>query len=168
MKRIITLISIIAGALFLDQLSKALVVANMAYGEAGSVPIIPNFFHLTYIHNDGMAFGLADSMVGRVIFMTVSTIAIIGLGIYLFRFCKEGMLLQTGLAFIISGGIGNMIDRIFRYNVIDMLDFRGIWVYVFNVADAFVCVGAFIVALAIIISIVNEKKSPKEEQNGNK
>lgn len=168
MKRIITLISIIAGTLFLDQLSKALVVGNMVYGELGSVPIIPNFFHLTYIHNDGMAFGLADNTVGRVIFMTVSTIAIIGLCIYLFRFCKEGMLLQTGVALIISGGIGNMIDRIFRYNVIDMLDFRGIWGYIFNVADAFVCVGAGIVAVALIISVLKDKKKPKEDKNDNK
>ena len=165
MKRIITLISIILGTLMLDQITKILVVSNMAYGEAGTIPIIPNFLHLTYIHNDGMAFGLADNTVGRVIFMVVSTVAIIGISIYLFRFCKEGMLLQTGLALIVSGGIGNMIDRIFRYNVIDMIDFRGIWQYIFNVADAFVCVGAFIVALALIISII---KNPKEDKNGNK
>ena len=165
MKRILILISIIVGAILLDQVTKALVIGNMVYGEAGTVPIIPGFLHLTYIHNDGMAFGLADSTVGRVIFMAVSTIAIIGIGIYLFRFCKESFFLQIGLALIISGGIGNMIDRTFRYNVIDMIDVRGIWGYIFNVADAFVCVGAAIVALALIISLV---KKPKEEQNGNK
>lgn len=168
MKRIIALISIILSTLALDQISKAIVVNTMTYGEIGTIPIIPNFLHLTYIHNDGMAFGLADNTVGRVIFMAVSTVAIIGIGIYLFRFCKEGMLLQTGLALIVSGGIGNMIDRIFRYNVIDMIDFRGIWHYIFNVADAFVCIGAFIVALALILSILKEKKNPKEDKNGNK
>ncbi|MBR2444798.1 MAG: signal peptidase II [Clostridia bacterium] len=167
MTQILILIGIIVVGVGIDQLTKALVVAFMQVGD--SIPLIPGFLHLTFVENDGMAFGLADDSVGRVIFMVVSTIAIIGIGVYLFRFCKERMLLKVGLAMIISGGIGNMIDRIFRYNVVDMIDFCGIWKYVFNVADAFVCVGAGVVVLALILDIIKDKKnkksSPSEENN---
>ena len=163
MKKLIILISIIVAGVGIDQLTKAIVVANMAVGD--SVPLIPGFLHLTFVKNDGMAFGLADDPLGRVIFMTVSTIAIIGLGVYLFGFCKEGMVLKTGLAMIISGGVGNMIDRIFRYEVVDMIDFCGIWKYVFNVADAFVCVGAGVVVLALILDIIKDQKKKKAERN---
>jgi lipoprotein signal peptidase len=54
--------------------------------------------------------------------MVISTLAIIGIGVYLFRFCKERMLLKVGLAMIVSGGLGNMVDRIFYGYVIDMID----------------------------------------------
>ncbi|MBQ8839887.1 MAG: signal peptidase II [Clostridia bacterium] len=164
LKELIILISVVVGGIILDQVTKAIVVANMTVGQ--SIPLIPGFLHLTYIENDGMAFGLFDTLPGRIIFMSVSTLAIIGIGVYLFGFCKEGLLLKIGLALIVSGGIGNMIDRIFRYNVVDMIDFRGIWVYVFNGADAFVCVGAGIIVLALIIELIKNKKS--EDKNADK
>ncbi len=156
LKSLIALISIVVGGIIIDQVTKAIVVANMTVGD--SIPLIKGFLHLTYVENDGMAFGLFDSPVGRAIFMTVSTLAIIGIGVYLFGFCKESMLLKVGLALIVSGGIGNMIDRIFRYFVIDMIDFCGIWQFVFNGADAFVCVGAGVVVLALLLDIFKGKK----------
>ena len=161
LKNLIILISIVVGGIIIDQITKAIVVANMSVGD--TIPLINGFLHLTYIENDGMAFGLFDSPAGRIIFMTVSTIAIIGIGVYLFGFCKESMLLKVGLALIVSGGIGNMIDRLFRYFVIDMIDFRGIWQYVFNGADAFVCVGAGIVILALLLDVFKGKKKDENK-----
>ena len=84
------------------------------------------------------------------------------------------MLLKVGLALIVSGGIGNMIDRIFRYDpiydcgvVVDMIDFKGIWQFIFNVADALVCVGAGIVILALILDVIKEQREKKEKSQKN-
>ena len=61
----IILAAIVVGGILIDQLTKAIVVANMTINE--SIPIIKDFFHITYITNDGMAFGLADDI--RWVFM---------------------------------------------------------------------------------------------------
>ena len=101
----------------------------------------------------------------RWIFMVLSSVAIVGIGVYLFRFCRERMLLQTGLALILGGGVGNMIDRIAYGYVVDMIDFCpfDFWVWIFNVADSCVCVGAGIVLLSLVIDIIKEAKQKKND-----
>ena len=162
-KTLIILISVIAGGIGLDLLTKLLVAGLMYLGQ--SVTIIPGVLNLTYIHNYGAAFGMLSNH--RWVFMVISTIAIIGIGIYLFGFCRERMLLKVGLAMIISGGLGNMIDRIFYGYVIDMIDFClfPFWKWIFNMADAYVCVGAGIVVLALILDIVKDAKEKKKDAN---
>ncbi len=159
MKTIIILVSIICSGILVDQITKILVDNLMALYS--TVPIIPDFLHLTYIQNKGAAFGMLSNH--RWVFMVISTIAIIAMGIYLFRFCKERMLFKVGLALIISGGIGNMIDRVIYGYVIDMIDFRVINFAVFNVADSFVCIGAGIVFLCLVIDLIKTTKKEKEE-----
>lgn len=162
-KTLIILISVIAGGIGLDLLTKLLVAGLMYLGQ--SVTLIPGVLNLTYIHNYGAAFGMLSNH--RWVFMVISTIAIIGIGIYLFGFCRERMLLKVGLAMIISGGLGNMIDRIFYGYVIDMIDFClfPFWKWIFNMADAYVCVGAGIVVLALILDIVKDAKEKKKDAN---
>lgn len=162
-KTLVTLISIIVGGIIFDFLTKILVSSLMDLGQ--SITLIPGVIRLTYIHNPGAAFGMLSEH--RWIFMVISTLAIVGIGIYLFGFCRERMLLKVGLALIISGGIGNMIDRIFYGYVIDMIDFYlfPFWVWIFNVADAFVCVGAGLVLLALIIDIIKELKRKKKKDD---
>ena len=66
---------------------------------------------------------------------------------------------------VLGGGVGNMIDRIFLGYVIDFLDFcafPNLWMWVFNVADAFVCIGAAIVVLSLLIDIVKDSKKKTE------
>lgn len=158
------LIGIIIGGIVLDQATKLLVVASMTLSE--SIPLIPNVLRLTYIHNRGAAFGSMTDK--RWLFMIVSTVAIIGLGVYLFSFGRKGSRLsQISLALIISGGIGNMIDRIRLEYVIDFIDFCAFsfWTWIFNVADAFVVVGCGMMMLALILDEVKlqkEKKLKKE------
>jgi len=162
-KTLIILISVIAGGIGLDLLTKLLVAGLMYLGQ--SVTLIPGVLNLTYIHNYGAAFGMLSNH--RWVFMVISTVAIIGIGIYLFGFCRERMLLKVGLAMIISGGLGNMIDRIFYGYVIDMIDFClfPFWKWIFNMADAYVCVGAGIVVLALILDIVKDAKEKKKDAN---
>ena len=160
MKAILILVGIIVGGVGLDQLTKLLVSHNMSLYE--SISVIPSVFNITYIHNKGAAFGMLANH--RWVFMIISTVAIIGMGVYLFRFCKEKMLFKIGLALVISGGIGNMIDRIIYGYVIDMIEATFIetlfgWSFaIFNVADSLVCVGAGLVIFCLIRDIIKEGK----------
>ena len=162
-KVLIILISVIVGGIGLDLLTKLLVAGLMTLGQ--SVTLIPGVLKLTYIHNYGAAFGMLSEH--RWVFMVISTVAIIGIGVYLFGFCRERMLLKVGLAMIVSGGLGNMVDRIFYGYVIDMINFClfSFWKWIFNVADAFVCVGAGLVVLALILDVIKEAKGTKKDGN---
>ncbi|MBQ8162762.1 MAG: signal peptidase II [Clostridia bacterium] len=172
----VILIIIIGGGVVLDQVSKLLVDSLMERGE--SIAVIEDVFHLTYVQNRGAAFGmLSDS---RWVFMILSTIGIIALCVYLFRFCKESNIIKIGLALVISGGIGNMIDRTLRGFVVDMIDMRFVRIYnfaegevtgfyVFNIADSFVCIGIAITVIWLIKEIIcefkNKKKADKKDEN---
>ena len=151
------LISILVGSVALDQLTKWLAVVYLQGNP--SFPLWENVLHLTFVKNEGAAFGmLADH---RWVFMIFSTVAIIGLSIYLFGFCKENKLVKLCFAMIIGGGIGNMIDRVALGYVVDFIDFTLINFAVFNVADSFVCVGAGLMALWMIRSMMDEVRAEK-------
>jgi len=145
---------------FLDQISKYLIVMYMELEQ--SVDIIPRVFRFTYIRNEGAAFGsMADS---RWIFMVVSCIMIVGIFVYIFWKKPQSKLLMSALTLIVAGGIGNMIDRIRLGYVIDFLDFcafPNLWMWTFNVADAFVCIGAGLMILWMILDMVREQKAEK-------
>ena len=141
----------------LDQATKYLVLANIA--EIDTLPIIKDVLHLTYVENRGAAFGmLADK---RAVFMVISVAGIVAIFVWLVVSKPKSIWMRLGLPFIIGGGIGNMIDRIARGYVVDMIDCRFINFYVFNVADSFVCIGCGMVIIALIIEIVNEQKLKK-------
>ncbi len=156
-------IGIILLTVILDQLTKYLTVVFLP--EVGdTVPIIEDVIHFTYVKNPGAAFGMMKD--ARWLFMTVSTVAIIGLLVYLFVKKTHGKLENTALCFIIGGGIGNMIDRVRLEYVIDMIDFRLINFAVFNVADSFVCIGAGLLMLWIILTGIREAKAEKALAEG--
>ena len=140
-----------------DQISKAIVVRTMSLYE--SIPIIQNFLHFTYITNDGMAFGI-DFPFGYAIFSIVSVLLTIFLFFYLWSSRNQSIVIRLGLAMIIAGAVGNLIDRLFLGEVIDFLDFMigNFHWYVFNLADSYVTVG---MALILIDSIILEKKREK-------
>ena len=144
----------------IDQLTKWLSVKFLS--PIDTFPLIKGVLHLTYVENRGAAFGmLADH---RWIFIVISSVTIIALLYVLYsgRFYKND-LYTVSFLLIISGGIGNMIDRTLLGYVVDFIDFRLINFAVFNGADSFVCVGAGILVLALILEIINEKK--RENKN---
>ena len=154
-------IVVIVASVFADQLTKQLVVNFLDREEP--FYIIKDVFRFSYVENRGAAFGMLDDH--RWVFMIVSTVAIVGIIFYMWKFCRDSKLLCLGLSLIVGGGIGNMIDRIFLGYVIDFLDFcafPNLWMWVFNVADAFVCVGAAIVVLSLLIDIVKDSKKKSE------
>jgi signal peptidase II len=124
----------------IDQISKYLVRSSMELHE--TIPLIKNFFHLTYVSNDGMAFGI-NFPGGIYIFTVASFILTIFLIGYLWHERNGHILLRIGLALIIAGAIGNFIDRLMFKEVVDMFDFIfwGYHWYIFNVADSAVTVG---------------------------
>ncbi len=150
--------AIILGGIALDQLTKFLAVKYLK--AIATKPLIEGVLHLTYVENRGAAFGmLSDS---RWIFMTLSSIMIICLSIYLYGgFSSLNKLYTVSVSLIISGGIGNMIDRIALGYVVDFIDFRLINFAVFNGADSFVCIGAALLVLALFIDIKNERRKKK-------
>jgi len=140
-----------------DQVSKAIVVRTMSLYE--SVPVIENFFHFTYITNDGMAFGI-DFPFGYFIFSLVSALLTLFLFWYLWTVRNDSLAIRLGLAMIIAGAVGNLIDRLMLGEVIDFLDFMigNFHWYVFNLADSYVTVG---MVLILTDSIFFEKKREK-------
>ena len=121
--------------LVLDQVSKYYVMNHFAIGE--SVSVIQNVFHLTYIINRGAAFGMLANQ--RWFFLVVAFILIIVYAIYHKKVNRGPISLRIGSALLISGAIGNGIDRYVFHGVVDFFDFR-IWP-IFNVADIGICVG---------------------------
>ena len=146
---------IIIVGIVLDQLTKFLTVTLLELYE--TFPIIEGVIHFTRVHNTGAAFGSMKD--ARWIFMIVSTVAITAMLAYLYFGHATSRLYEISLAMVISGGIGNMIDRVALGYVIDFIDFRLINFAVFNGADSFVCVGAELLILALILEILEENKS---------
>ena len=151
-------VAIIAAVILVDQVSKLLVLAYLYEGE---VAIIPNILHFTYVENRGMAFGLLADR--RWIFLVASVIGIALVALYLFKFTQRP-LSRVALALIVGGGVGNMIDRIRLGFVVDFIDFCAFdfWYWVFNVADAAVCVGAALFVLDMILELVQDFRGQKE------
>ncbi len=124
----------------LDQITKALTRNLVAYKE--SVPVITDFFHITHIENDGMAFGLHMPF-GQVLLPVITA----GLIVFLIKMILDARgkskVYETGLGLILGGAVGNFIDRIVFGKVTDFLHFMiGDWEwYIFNIADSGVSVG---------------------------
>lgn len=137
--------------LICDRLSKFLVINRMIEGE--SIPIIPSFLYLTYVRNQGAAFGFLQ---GQVIFL--SAIAVVCLLFILTQWKKimeRGPFVRWGVVISLVGAIGNLIDRLRWGAVIDFVDVI-IFPPIFNIADVAIVFG---VALLFWEVLVNDRKA---------
>ncbi|MBU36381.1 MAG: signal peptidase II [Candidatus Marinimicrobia bacterium] len=125
-----------------DQITKVLTRSYLDLYD--SVPVIKNFFHLTYITNDGMAFGL-NFPGGVYVFSVISIILTVIIFTYLWKEQNNHILMRLSLALILAGAIGNLIDRLLFGEVVDFFDFMigDFHWYIFNVADSAVTIGMF-------------------------
>lgn len=131
--------------LIADQAVKHLVRTTMVEGQ--SIPVIENIFHITYIENPGAAFGILANQ--RMLFL-ILTALIVGVMVYLyFSLRNKKSLTAISLGIVVSGAIGNFIDRFMQGTVTDFLDFR-IWP-IFNIADICICVGLALICYFVII-----------------
>lgn len=145
----------------IDQITKIYIDRSMQLYD--SIPIIDNFFHLTYVRNRGAAFSFLSNASWRLpFFITVSIIAAIVILIAFKKMRDDQRLAHTSLALIFSGAIGNLIDRIRLGEVIDFLDahWYGHHWPAFNVADSLICVGVFLLAIDMVL----EEKRLKNSQ----
>lgn len=132
---------LIAAVFIFDQLTKWLVYQYMELYQ--SVPVIHDFFYLTYVTNDGMAFGL--SLPGGQWSLTILSIIMTFILVYFFWLERNShLIIKLSLSLIISGALGNLVDRILAGKVIDFMHIKigTYWEwYIFNIADTSVSVG---------------------------
>ena len=143
----------------LDQWSKWAI--KTSFNLYQSKPVIQDLLHFTYVTNDGMAFGL--SFPGGKHVLLIMTILLTGFIVGFLWKEKDGHpLIKYGLALILGGAIGNLIDRLLYGKVVDFLDLMigNFHWYIFNVADSSVTIGMI---LFIIHSIYIERKKTNDE-----
>lgn len=157
----------IASLLGIDQLTKYLVTSHFTF-EGETVPVIQNFFHITYVRNPGIVFGIGgDSGIAFIFLVGVALLASVVFGTMLLKndFKDKRKILYTiALCLLIAGALGNALDRLFQFDhkVVDFIDFRGIWQYIFNFADMCLSIGVF---LFIVDQFFLEPKRVTKSEN---
>ena len=136
--------------LSLDQATKLYVHTTFTLHE--SRPVIANLFALTYVRNSGAAFGMLAQQSEtflRLFFPVVTVLALVGLLIYFVRVPSQYALRLWGLCLIISGALGNGLDRLWLGQVIDFIDVHWYAYHwpAFNVADSSICIGVGLLLL---------------------
>ena len=146
MKRKVSIFISILLLILLDQAVKGYVVKEIPLG--GMRRFIPKVVSLTYLKNSGAAFSMLENQQW---FFTIITLIAMGAAfVYLYRHIKGSIWLLLGLTLIISGGIGNFIDRLRQGFVVDMfhLDFMNF--AIFNVADIYLTVGVGLLLIYLL------------------
>jgi len=151
--------AIVLLGIIVDQLTKIYIDRSMQLFD--SIPVVENFFHITYVRNRGAAFSFLSNASWRLpFFITVSIIAALVILIAFRKLRDDQKLAQISLAMIFSGAVGNLIDRVRLGEVIDFLDvhwYRHHWP-AFNVADSLICVGVFLLAIDMILEEKRQKR----------
>ena len=145
--------------IIIDQITKIAIDRSMQLFD--SIPIVQNFFHITYVRNRGAAFSfLSDASWRLPFFITISIIAALVILVAFRKLRDDQKLAHISLAMIFSGAVGNLIDRVRLGEVIDFLDvhwYRHHWP-AFNVADSLICVGVFLLAIDMVLEEKRLKK----------
>jgi signal peptidase II len=136
-----------------DQITKAIVRRSLELHE--SIPVIPDLLALTRVHNTGAAFGMFNAMdfPGKTLLLTlVATLALAGVAWYAVSIPLSERLARLGVACILGGAIGNLIDRATAGYVLDFVDasWQGWHFWAFNVADAAISVGVILMILDLM------------------
>jgi signal peptidase II len=146
---LVTLLAVVV----LDQITKAAVRVSLPLGD--SRPIIEGFLDLTHVQNTGAAFGLlnaADFPYKPLVMIGIAALALVAIAAYASQLGFHERLARFGLALILGGAFGNLIDRALVGHVVDFVDvyWGSAHFWAFNVADAAITVGATFVLLDMI------------------
>ena len=150
----------------LDQYTKYFIISNYTLGASSD--FLPGIIDITYIHNKGGAWGMLSGHTWLLVSVTV--IVMLVCVALLLKYGARNKLMFWAITLVLSGGIGNMIDRIFRDgNVIDFLHFEFMPDFpVFNVADCAIVIGAGLLILYFLAGIIRDAKvrhNPPEEES---
>lgn len=145
-----------------DQTTKYFASLNLK--GAGALGFIPGLVQLRYAENTGMAFSMLSG--ARWIFIAVTVVACVLVGFYLFSNRCKSLWLYWSLGVILSGGIGNLIDRVRFGYVVDFIEPTFMNFAVFNIADCAVTCGAVSLIAYLVFDMIKDSKQSKEKKNG--
>lgn len=150
---------LLAGAMVAaDQLVK--IWATAALAPIGEAALIPGLLGLRYVLNDGAAFSM---FAGASRLLALGTgLLLAGIAVWMAVKKPRGLQYWAWLL-VLAGGVGNLIDRVRTGLVVDYLEFRFMEFPVFNLADIFVCVGAGLLILWMVLDIIREEKEKKAQ-----
>ncbi|MBU3091527.1 signal peptidase II [Clostridium sp. CM028] len=135
--------------LILDRLAKVWALSSLR--EKNGVVLIKDFFKFEYLENRGAAFGILQN---KLILLALVTLLIIsGMIYYIIKYKPKSKFLRISFAFIISGALGNLYDRVFYKYVVDfiLIHYKEVYYFpTFNIADMLVVVGTAILAISIV------------------
>ncbi len=156
------ILAIICGVLVVvaDQVSKYLVITQMEMNQTieNVIPGIINFNRIP--PNSGAAFGIFQGQTWFLI--TITCLIMVVCVCMLVRKTFDSKLMFWSLCLVLSGGVGNLIDRIFRGgNVVDFLEFAFFDFPVFNIADCAVCIGAGLIVVYFVMDLIKDTKAKK-------
>lgn len=153
-KKILFIVFIILISICIDQIVKQVIIKNILNS---SIEIINGVLNFTYVENTGGAYGIGSN---NILMFIIINVIIIGI-LMKFVISKRDEInnaLLIAISLIIAGGIGNLIDRIFRGYVIDFIDINPVFKYpVFNIADIFVVTGCIVIAIDLIYRTIKSK-----------
>ncbi len=159
------ILAAITGIIFLvaDQFTKVYISNN--FEMAKSYEFLPGLIDITYIHNDGGAWGMLGGYTWVLLSITM-VIMLICIALLL-KYGVKDKLMFWAIILVLSGGVGNMIDRTFRDgNVIDFLHFEFFPTFpVFNVADCAIVIGSGLLMLYFFLGIINDEKQKRLAMN---
>jgi signal peptidase II len=143
----------IATIIIADQMTKGIVQQKFFLGE--SIPVIPNFFHLTYVRNPGAAFGMlahSPDYIRTPLFFALPVLACFWLAYLIWSNRNKNLIHCLAYSLIFAGAVGNLIDRFSMNYVVDFFDF--FWgahhFPVFNIADSSITIAAIILIFDLI------------------
>ena len=152
-------VAVIVMLVAVDQVTKWLTVANMAYGE--TVPVVP-FLSLHHTRNFGIAFSIFDGL-GQWPLVALAGVVLLVVGWLWSQVPRERRLSHWGFAFIVAGAIGNVIDRAMLGYVVDMISFHvdalAFQFAVFNLADTWITLGALMVIADELMAWRRERRA---------
>ena len=139
---------IFVSVLMIDMVTKYMVQSNVAYH---SICVIDGFFNITYAQNTGAAWSMFAGQ--QMLLAGIAIVAVVAFGFMLYKTDKEQLVTRLGYVLIMSGALGNLIDRLFYGYVRDFLDFIifGYDYPIFNVADMALCIGVGLLILDIML-----------------
>ena len=155
-------LAVIAAIVLADQVTKALVIARLPLGESYSV--FPRWLEFTHVQNTGAAFGFlndVDFPYKTAVMIALAMLALVALAVYALQLGLHERLARLGMAVVLGGALGNAVGRAAIGHVVDFVDVRwdGIHFWAFNLADAAIWVGAFLVILDVF-GVGRPKVSP--------
>jgi signal peptidase II len=157
-------------SVFLDQATKIAVDTNLSFTDR--IPVIEDFFYITHARNPGAAFGLfgdAPVVIRLTLFIGITLIALAMVVNFYRKLAPGDRFSALSLGLILGGAVGNLIDRVFRGEVVDFLHFRlwgGYQWPDFNLADSFIVVGVAFLVIELLAAEGEARNDPAGAERG--